>query len=126
MSAARALYRRILRAARTWPDPKEAADIRAEARTLFEANRAVADADTITAKLREGEERLALGQHYGICYPRHYHVDKDSWQDATKQSRASYMSSYYADTANSDATSSQQQKSQQAAHSHFRHDGKRR
>ena len=124
MSAARALYRRILREAARWPAAKEAADVRAEARTLFEANRALTNQDTIDARLREGEERLALAKHYGIAYPRHYHVDKDSWQDTTPkkgQSRASYMSSYYADPTDAPANPATE-KSRHAAHAHFKHD----
>ncbi|KAK4529337.1 hypothetical protein CCYA_CCYA01G0194 [Cyanidiococcus yangmingshanensis] len=70
------LYRAILRAAkaRFQDQPETLADVYAEAKTLFRKNAPLRDAEEIERKLFEGESRLEMALHYGIPYPRQYHL----------------------------------------------------
>ena len=70
------IYRRILRAARTWEaaEPAETAEqrayIRAEAGHLFRRHAAEPDSERARQYLAEAESRLELALHYGTPYPR--------------------------------------------------------
>ncbi|ETV98820.1 hypothetical protein H310_08324 [Aphanomyces invadans] len=71
-----ALYRRILRVARTWEGPeKEREYIKQEGRRAFEANRHLKRVDDIEHALEQGEQRLEVGMHYKIPYPRPMYAD---------------------------------------------------
>ncbi|CAK4081007.1 unnamed protein product [Aphanomyces euteiches] len=71
-----ALYRRILRVARTWEGPeKERIYIKQEARREFEAKRSLSAPKEVEAALLDGEQRLEVGIHYKIPYPRPQYVD---------------------------------------------------
>eukprot|EP01013_Petalomonas_cantuscygni_P021964 TRINITY_DN4181_c0_g1_i1.p4 TRINITY_DN4181_c0_g1~~TRINITY_DN4181_c0_g1_i1.p4 ORF type:complete len:133 (+),score=7.40 TRINITY_DN4181_c0_g1_i1:203-601(+) len=73
------LYRQSLRLAKQWKGPQqERVYIAQEAALLFRRNRFVSDAETIESKLFEAESRIALAEHYGIPYPRPYHVARGS------------------------------------------------
>ncbi|KAI8466272.1 MAG: hypothetical protein J3K34DRAFT_434263 [Monoraphidium minutum] len=68
-----ALYRRILRAARTWQGPhEERVYIEASAHEGFRSARGAAPQDA-EAMISDAEQRLELGLHYGIAYPRLHH-----------------------------------------------------
>ncbi|SPR01919.1 Complex 1 LYR protein domain-containing protein [Plasmodiophora brassicae] len=104
--AALNLYRRILRASRRF-GPDEGRTIRDEARSLFEKNAALTDAQEIDAKLFEGNTRVDLALHYGIASPRLYNVTRGTMPSSRKHHQGmrpqpvpAYMDSYYdADTS---------------------------
>ncbi|KAF0716425.1 Aste57867_2849 [Aphanomyces stellatus] len=71
-----ALYRRILRVARSWTGPeKERVYIKEEARREFDAKRGLKAADEIENALTQGEQRMEVGVHYKNPYPRPVYVD---------------------------------------------------
>ncbi|ETV73553.1 hypothetical protein H257_11680 [Aphanomyces astaci] len=75
-SRALALYRRILRVARTWEGPeKERLYIKQEARRQFEGNRQLRRMDEVENAILQGEQRLEVGLHYKIPYPRPMYAD---------------------------------------------------
>ncbi|OQS05733.1 hypothetical protein THRCLA_20545 [Thraustotheca clavata] len=76
MSKARALYRRILRTARTWDGGEiERHYIRQLARQEFEAKKNLKSAIEIDNAITEGEQRLEVGIHYKNPYPRPHYSD---------------------------------------------------
>ncbi|GAQ85561.1 hypothetical protein KFL_002410120 [Klebsormidium nitens] len=80
-SQALSLYRRILRAARTWPGPQEEVNyIRNEAQSTFRQNRALDDATEIGKQIEEGEHRLEYALHYHIPYPRLHNLPTGTFQ----------------------------------------------
>lgn len=68
-SAALALYRRALCAARTWPSASEVPYIRREARAEAERGRALGG-DAAAEALVAAERRLEIAVHYKIPWPR--------------------------------------------------------
>ncbi|XP_022095518.1 LYR motif-containing protein 1-like [Acanthaster planci] len=72
------LYRKLLRAAKTWQastklmkDTREERQyIQDEARTLFRKNKQVTDPEMIRIYIQEAEARLAMALHYQSPYPR--------------------------------------------------------
>ncbi|KAG7392215.1 hypothetical protein PHYBOEH_006436 [Phytophthora boehmeriae] len=75
-SPALALYRRVLRVARTWQGGRvEQNWIRTEARRRFEENRALTDPFEIEDAVRAGHNQVDVALHYKICYPRPEYVD---------------------------------------------------
>ncbi|KAG1699010.1 hypothetical protein DVH05_014382 [Phytophthora capsici] len=71
-----ALYRRILRVARTWEGGYvEQNWIRAEARRRFEENRTLTNPAAIEEAVRQGHNQVDVALHYKICYPRPEYVD---------------------------------------------------
>uniref|UniRef100_K3X7L4 Complex 1 LYR protein domain-containing protein n=1 Tax=Globisporangium ultimum (strain ATCC 200006 / CBS 805.95 / DAOM BR144) TaxID=431595 RepID=K3X7L4_GLOUD len=76
MAEARALYRRVLRVARTWEGGYvEQQWIRREARTRFEEQRAITDARRIRELVQAGHDQVDVALHYQIPYPRPHYVD---------------------------------------------------
>jgi hypothetical protein len=107
------LYRKILRAGKTWTGPiEERSYILTEARSLFRRNKGVKDVGTIQEKLFEGQSRLELGLHYKIPWPRLYNAPPRTTSETLKekfeQAKPAYMHSYLDEEAYS---SSSQQKS---------------
>ena len=74
MTTARALYRRVLRIARSWEVAEEALYIRTEAREQLELARGLTGAKDIAAAVAAAEDRIAIALHYKIPYPRHDHL----------------------------------------------------
>ena len=72
-SQALALFRSVLRAARTWPQAHEREYIRNTAREEFRSMAACRDRSLILQALEEGEQRLGQALHYGITNPRINH-----------------------------------------------------
>ncbi|KAM8777396.1 LYR motif-containing protein 1 [Rhynchonycteris naso] len=76
------LYRRIFRLARGWQAASgQAADtvrekqyILTEARTLFQKNKHLTDAELIKQCINECTARIEIGLHYRIPYPRPIHL----------------------------------------------------
>ncbi|XP_011233502.1 LYR motif-containing protein 1 isoform X2 [Ailuropoda melanoleuca] len=76
------LYRRIFRLARKWQAAsgqmedtiKEKQYILNEARTLFQKNKNLTDADLIKQCVDECTARIEIGLHYQIPYPRPIHL----------------------------------------------------
>ncbi|XP_008695421.1 LYR motif-containing protein 1 isoform X2 [Ursus americanus] len=76
------LYRRIFRLARKWQAAsgqmedtiKEKQYILNEARTLFQKNKNLTDADLIKQCIDECTARIEIGLHYQIPYPRPIHL----------------------------------------------------
>ncbi|GBF90568.1 hypothetical protein Rsub_03140 [Raphidocelis subcapitata] len=69
-----ALYRRILRAARTWQGPQEErAYIESTAKAEFRRDRNLPPPEA-EARLAEAEQRVDLAIHYAIPYPRLHHT----------------------------------------------------
>ncbi|XP_032252097.1 LYR motif-containing protein 1 isoform X4 [Phoca vitulina] len=76
------LYRRIFRLARKWQAAsgqmedtiKEKQYILNEARTLFQKNKNLTDADLIKQHIDECTARIEIGLHYQIPYPRPIHL----------------------------------------------------
>ena len=79
------LYKRILSVARKWEaqDPNEriveSDFIMSEAKTLFRANKNLKTETEILERLKEGEARLAMAEHYGNPYPRPANLPKRSF-----------------------------------------------
>jgi hypothetical protein len=91
------LYRAILRAAKTHfrDQPETFADVYAEARTLFRKNASLRGAEEIERKLFEGESRLEMALHYGIPYPRQYHLSPGATPRSPRRvAYPRYMDSY--------------------------------
>ncbi|KAF5889364.1 LYR motif-containing protein 1, partial [Clarias magur] len=73
-----ALYRRVLRIARSWQaqsslrhdTEKERTYITQEARSLFTQNKHLTDPELISKCVAECEARIELGLHYRNPYPR--------------------------------------------------------
>jgi len=61
---------------------REVEYIRKERSTLFRANQALTDPSEIKEKLEEGENRLQIGLHYGIAYPRLHHAKPKIYKPA--------------------------------------------
>ncbi|TYZ58202.1 hypothetical protein PybrP1_009168 [[Pythium] brassicae (nom. inval.)] len=71
-----ALYRRILRIARTWEGGAvEQQWIRRETRARFEENREVSDPHAIRELVQAAHDQVDIAVHYRIPYPRPHYVD---------------------------------------------------
>ncbi|BAM83342.1 hypothetical protein, conserved [Cyanidioschyzon merolae strain 10D] len=91
------LYRTILRTAkRRFQDQPETVDsVCAEARQLFRRNASLRDPQDIERKLFEAESRLELALHYGIPFPRAYHLSPGATPRSPRRvAYPLYMDSY--------------------------------
>ncbi|DAZ95988.1 TPA: hypothetical protein N0F65_009289 [Lagenidium giganteum] len=71
-----ALYRRVLRVARTWEGPAhEKAWIREEARRKMEEHRSQRDPRVIQELIQQAHNDVDVALHYKIPYPRPHYVD---------------------------------------------------
>jgi len=83
-SSVLALYRTLLRTARSWrakepgKSAEEAAYIWSETRRLFRRNSGLTDTEAVRRCVREAEARLEIGLHYGNPYPRPVHFPPKS------------------------------------------------
>lgn len=79
------LYARILRLGRTWEAQNynetvvERNYIRDEAKTLFRTNKNIKSSLEIAERLKEGEARLVMAEHYRNPYPRPSNIPKRSF-----------------------------------------------
>nr|CCA23557.1 conserved hypothetical protein [Albugo laibachii Nc14] len=71
-----ALFRRILRVAKTWKGgAHEQQWIQNEARKKFQANRHLVHDDEICEAIQKGHNQVDIAVHHQIPYPRLVHVD---------------------------------------------------
>jgi len=90
------LYSRILRLARTWEatNPTETVVereyIQSEAKDLFRKNADIKSTDEIRERIREGEARVTMAEHYRNPYPRPVNLPKRSFskQEGKKVGKA--------------------------------------
>ncbi|KAF2366647.1 Complex 1 LYR protein [Trinorchestia longiramus] len=115
-----ALYKRIMRCARTWQaknpsaSEEERAYIEDEARRLFRANKDISDPSKILLCIQEGEARMEIARHYQLPYPRPVHFPPKSitrtqarqWGSANlrrqSRSRPIYVKTLDQDTSSTD------------------------
>ena len=77
-----ALYRRMLRAGRTWPKIEERPEIAKEVKSVFRANAGASEEQT-EKLVFDGQARLELALHYKIYAPRHVYSQKGTMEGDT-------------------------------------------